>query len=70
MEEELIREIVGRALEGGAKEGEIFSRVMDRFERPLVAAVLERTGGNQVKAARILGIHRTTLRGKIKKYGL
>ncbi|MHC4472775.1 MAG: sigma-54-dependent transcriptional regulator [Planctomycetota bacterium] len=69
-EDELIREIIAGALEGDVPDGEVFGTVMDRFERPLVAEVLARTGGNQVQAARILGIHRTTLRSKIKKYGL
>jgi DNA-binding NtrC family response regulator len=67
---EIVRAIVDRALEGDIPEGEVFATVMARFEAPLVAAVLEKTGGNQVKAAKLLGIHRTTLRTKIQKYRL
>jgi DNA-binding protein Fis len=38
----------------------------ERVERPLIRAVLEWTEGNQTKAAQILGIHRNTLRAKIR----
>lgn len=38
----------------------------ERVERPLLRAVLEWTGGNQTKAAEVLGIHRNTLRAKIR----
>ena len=41
------------------------TRVLARVERPLIELVLERTGGNQVKAADMLGINRNTLRKKI-----
>jgi two-component system nitrogen regulation response regulator GlnG len=34
-------------------------------ERPLLKVVLEATGGNQLRAAAILGINRNTLRKKI-----
>ena len=37
---------------------------------PLVETVLEHTGGNQSKAADILGVTRSTLRTRIKRYGL
>jgi DNA-binding protein Fis len=40
--------------------------VWERVERPLITAVLEWTGGNQSRAAEILGIHRNTLRAKIR----
>lgn len=40
--------------------------VWERVERPLLTAVLQWTGGNQSRAAEILGIHRNTLRAKIR----
>jgi two-component system, NtrC family, nitrogen regulation response regulator GlnG len=39
--------------------------VLAAIERPLIELVLERVGGNQVKAADVLGINRNTLRKKI-----
>jgi DNA-binding NtrC family response regulator len=44
--------------------------VLEEVERDLVAQALERTGGNQTRAARLLGISRDALRYKIKKFGL
>lgn len=43
--------------------------IMQKVEKPLVRQILHRTGGNQVHAARILGINRNTLRKKMKLYG-
>jgi two-component system nitrogen regulation response regulator GlnG len=40
------------------------------FERPLLETTLERTNGNQVRAAQILGINRNTLRKKLTQLGL
>jgi DNA-binding NtrC family response regulator len=40
------------------------------LERRLVAAALQRTNGNQSRAARLLGITRNGLAGKLKKLGL
>lgn len=40
--------------------------VWEQVERPLINAVLERTGGNQCHAAKLLGIHRNTLRAKLR----
>lgn len=44
---------------------DLYDEVISRVERPLIELVLERTGGNQVKAAEILGLNRNTLRKKI-----
>jgi sigma-54-specific transcriptional regulator len=39
------------------------------LERLLIKRALEKTGGNQVHAAKLLGISRNTLRNRIEKYG-
>jgi DNA-binding NtrC family response regulator len=41
-----------------------------RFEMRLIARALELTGGNQARAARMLGLGTTTLNYKIKAYEL
>ncbi len=40
------------------------------LERSFVVQALERTGGNQSRAARLLGINRDQIRYRIEKYGL
>jgi two-component system response regulator AtoC len=50
--------------EGGLKEAS------KDFQKEYIEAVLERVGGNQVKAAKILGIHRNALFNKMKSLGL
>ena len=39
-----------------------------KFEADLIRAALVRTGGNQARAARLLGVKHTTLNAKIKRY--
>lgn len=48
----------------------LYRLVNDEVERPLFEYVLVYTGGNQTRAARILGISRSTLRKKIIQYQL
>lgn len=48
----------------GARLGE----EVQRFEMGLIRKALEMTGGNQTRAARLLGVRTTTLNGKIKRY--
>ena len=40
------------------------------FETDLIQAALVKTGGNQLRAARLLGLKHTTLNAKIKRYGI
>ena len=56
-------------LDGALPQG-VHAMVMHNVERAVLAAVMERTGGNQTKAARLLGIQRATLRRKLIDYGL
>ncbi|RME40467.1 MAG: nitrogen regulation protein NR(I) [Deltaproteobacteria bacterium] len=48
----------------------LYELVLHQMERPLLRIVLEKTRGNQLKAADILGINRNTLRKKIQTLGL
>lgn len=47
-----------------------FNRLVDDFEKHLIAAAMEKTQGNKKAAARLLNLNRTTLVEKIKKKGL
>jgi len=64
----LVREAAERSLDAG--EGEIYRRVIERVERPLLEAVLERNEYNQLRTASRLGINRNTLRKKISELGI
>ena len=44
--------------------------VLDDVERRLIAEAMERSSGNQSKAARLLGVSRDTLRYRLKKHGM
>jgi len=52
------------------KQGTLYKYVLEKVEKPLIEQTLERTYGNQLKAAKILGINRNTLRTKIRKFGI
>jgi two-component system nitrogen regulation response regulator GlnG len=45
----------------------LYDRVLREIERPLIAATLGATRGNQIKAAHLLGLNRNTLRKKIRE---
>ena len=45
-----------------------FDEEVKRFEIFLIEQALNRTGGNQLKAARLLNLKNTTLNSKIKRY--
>ncbi len=49
---------------------DLYDRIVERIERPLIELALEKTGGNQVQAASLLGINRNTLRKKITALGI
>ncbi|WP_237251838.1 helix-turn-helix domain-containing protein [Thioalkalivibrio nitratireducens] len=54
----------------GEDAGDIYALVMAEVERPLLACVLERCGGNQTRAASLLGLNRATLRKKLRAHDL
>ncbi|MBL9015730.1 MAG: sigma-54-dependent Fis family transcriptional regulator [Myxococcales bacterium] len=49
---------------------DLYEKVVARVERPLFDLVLAHTGGNQLKAAEILGLNRNTLRKKLSDLGI
>ena len=48
----------------------LYDLMLALVEKPLLRAVLRETGGNQVRAAQILGINRNTLRKKLTEHGI
>ena len=61
-----IRQYVGEM--NGENNGHLHELIMGGIEKPLVEIVLKETGGNQTRAANILGVNRNTLRKKIAEY--
>lgn len=45
----------------------LYDRIVREVERPLIAMSLQATRGNQLRAARLLGLNRNTLRKKIRE---
>jgi DNA-binding NtrC family response regulator len=63
------------ALKPGVGPGDAFELPaagvdLEELERSLVAQALRRAGGNQTKAAGLLGINRDQIRYRIEKFGL
>ena len=48
----------------------LYDLMIGLVQKPLLRAVLRETGGNQVRAAQILGINRNTLRKKLVEHGI
>ncbi|QWR76204.1 sigma-54-dependent transcriptional regulator [Candidatus Magnetomonas plexicatena] len=48
--------------------GNLYSTIVDEVEKALISIALKETSGNQLKASRILGINRNTLRTKAKQF--
>ena len=60
--ESLVTEMVERRI--------YLDEALDEFEKRFIQNALAKTGGNQTKAAQILGVHRNTLNRKIVQYKL
>jgi two-component system nitrogen regulation response regulator GlnG len=55
------------AHKGALPASGLYDRILREIERPLIAATLGATRGNQIKAAHLLGLNRNTLRKKIRE---
>ena len=58
-----------RAMNVGAGKN-LYPTLMRAVERPLIELALRETHGNQIKAARLLGLNRNTLRKKITEFDI
>ncbi len=71
---ERLRDCVREALDNyfdqldGHQPNDVYDMVLAEVERPLLDCVLDKVGGNQSRAAQILGISRSTLRKKLARY--
>ncbi|MBY6284122.1 Fis family transcriptional regulator [Neisseria sicca] len=48
----------------------VYDMVLHQVEKPMLICVMAQCGGNQSKAAVILGLNRNTLRKKLLQHGL
>jgi two-component system nitrogen regulation response regulator GlnG len=55
------------AHQDGLPAAGLYDRILREMERPLLSLSLGATRGNQIKAARLLGLNRNTLRKKIRE---
>ena len=54
----------------GVHPQRVYREAMALMERPLLQHALSLTGGNQLRAARLLGVNRNTLRKRCRDLGL
>lgn len=68
--QELVYSLVTRFLaENKSKDiNELYDMILAEVEPPLLQAVMEKRRGNQLQAARMLGISRGTIRKKLQRY--
>ena len=59
-----LESLVGQMVDRGI----LFDEAVNEFEKKFIKRVLDRSNGNQSRAARLLGIHRNTLSRKIELY--
>ncbi len=61
-----LESLVGMMVERGI----LLEEAVTEFEKKFIKRVLERLNGNQSRAAKALGLHRTTLSRKVDEYKL
>jgi Fis family transcriptional regulator, factor for inversion stimulation protein len=54
----------------GHDAANLYSMVLSEVEKPLLETTLQQTGFNQTKAAKALGLSRSTLRKKLEQYDI
>lgn len=54
----------------GQSPNDLYRMVINEVEKPLLQTVMNNTNGNQSRAAKILGINRSTLRKKLQQFNI
>ena len=76
LEQQPLAQIVRRRIKtlldrlGSHHAPDLYRRVIREVERALIEEALQRSKGSQTKAAKILGIHRNTLRARMRALGI
>lgn len=52
----------------GHPSGGLYELLLSEVEKPLLEAVMQHTGSNQSRSAKVLGISRSTMRKKLKQH--
>ncbi|MCU4136832.1 DNA-binding transcriptional regulator Fis [Buchnera aphidicola (Sitobion avenae)] len=71
-----LRELVKKSLKyyllnlNGKNINNLYELALAELEQPLLDMVMQHTRGNQTRAALMMGINRSTLRKKLKKYNM
>jgi two-component system nitrogen regulation response regulator GlnG len=63
-----LAQFIDQRIAAGSED--LYAEAVRRLERLLVTRVLQHTGGNQLQAAKVLGITRGSLRNKVRELGI
>jgi Fis family transcriptional regulator len=68
--QEIIYNLVNKFLaeNKGNSINDLYDMILQEVEPPLLQAVMEKKRGNQLQAAKLLGISRGTIRKKLQRY--
>ncbi len=68
--QEIIYNLVNKFLSEnkGSSINDLYDMILQEVEPPLLQAVMEKKRGNQLQAAKLLGISRGTIRKKLQRY--
>ena len=65
---DLVPELADQLL--AVQPGRVYREALAMLEKPLLMHALRLTGGSQLRAARLLGVNRNTLRKRCRELGL
>ena len=67
---EAVTELAQSLLKDPQLNGDVYDKFLQVVEKPLLATALSQSGNQCAPAARVLGLHRTTLKRKLDQHGI